>query len=934
MEFTLTLDKKVQARIDAGRCINCRECSRICPTGAIDEYQKAVSGIFSEGGCDAVKDSCSTACPMGVIPQAVASLVRNGEPQKAYRHIIGENPLAWICAEVCSYPCYESCKLCNIGREPLDMRILERDVVRQGEPAEYSFTKPAFDRVAIIGGGPAGIMAAFELRRAGYRPVIFEKRDRLGGAMSWGIPDFRLNKERMHEEIDRLIDTGIEVRYNHILGANYNLRQIWEEGFAAVLLATGRTESMRPSVENYSGKGVYDATELLREINDGGYSRREQESAPEGLESMGERVIVIGGGRLAADTAQLLASTGRQITCMVPAAEGSSSAAAGSSSATAGSNNAAASSNRTTAGSNNTAAGSNRNAAEAEARVLGISDHTRQVCEAAGIEVRDVTGVRQIIKSPEGVRAVEILDGNHATNVFCDAVVYAFGRKCNMERIINVETHPDGCVRVDAAGRTNKEKIYACGEVTGQAFSVVEALAAGRMAARAIDADLRGAGETVTVPFFLDAPAGETIYPENIPWEEERDAIGYPGEGASTGDIIPILRSAGVAEEMPEYFRDEGPESAPGVASVAVIGGGIAGIAAAIALAKKGVRPTIMEKTNRLGGSCRWLATNRRFDRVRMDRELEKVEASGIRVLYDTSGGVKPDIMELLRSYDAVLFAVGETAGVKPDIPGAQARGVFDIVTLMQELNNERIPADLGSRTVVVGSDETSVDIARALKRICPDVTLLSDCGRGKLQIKTSSVDLLLEEGINIVTGVTVSEINTDKGRITGVGCTITDTGSSLGVPCDTVVYAEGRKPDLTTISLKNLYLDLDEKGYIKVNSRLAASMRGVFAIGDYNMSSVDAGKAGAAAVMNYLDHLDQAVVVEHFRPEEMATEHERLQGKAVDLRSGQEARTPQQEAVRCISCGYHKAEEQLCLGCGICQKYCPTGAIWMEGLS
>ena len=102
MEFTLTLDKKVQARIDTGRCINCRECSRICPTGAISEYQKTVSGLFSGGETGRVTDSCSTGCPMGIIPQAVAGLVRDGEPDKAYMHIMEQNPLAWICAEVCS----------------------------------------------------------------------------------------------------------------------------------------------------------------------------------------------------------------------------------------------------------------------------------------------------------------------------------------------------------------------------------------------------------------------------------------------------------------------------------------------------------------------------------------------------------------------------------------------------------------------------------------------------------------------------------------------------------------------------------------------------------------------------------------------------------------------------------------------------------------
>lgn len=887
MEFTLTLDKKVQARIDAGRCINCRECSQICPTGSIAEYQKMVSGIFSREGMAAVKDSCSMGCPMGIIPQTVAALVRDDAYEKAYRHIISQNPLAWVCAEVCSYPCYESCKLRNIGRDPLDMRILERDVVRQGKPPAYDFTKPAFDRIAVVGGGPAGIMAAFELRKAGYRPVIFEKRDRLGGAMSWGIPDFRLDKEVLHQQIDRLIDTGIEVRYNHVLGENYSMDQLWEEGFAAVLLAIGKSHPRLPGGGFDPERGVYDAGQILREVNDGGYSSREEKTAPPGIYTMGENVMVVGGSRMAADTAQLLASTGRQVTCLVPESGG-----------------------------------------------VDFPEETSRVLEAAGIRIRRLTDVCQVIKDPEGVKAVEVVDGSHATNLFCDAVVYALGRRCDVENISKVETHPDGSIRADAIGRTNKERIYACGEVTGATGSVVEALAAGRMAARAIDADLRGAGETVNTPDFRDAPAGETIYPENILWEQETDAIGAYGEEAATGDISAVLQNAGITEDMPQFFKDDGPETSPEEKKVAVIGGGIAGVTAAIALAKKGVRPTIYEKTSRLGGSARWLATNRRFDRSRLDRELDRVEASGIPVIYNAAGGVKPDILEMLRRFDAILFAVGETVGEIPDLSGASQRGVYDIVSLMQNLNNGRRPVDLGSRAVVAGSDDFSVDAARALKRICPDVTLLSDCGRGKLQIKTGAVDLLLEEGINIVTGVKIDRIKGKHGAVTGVDCRILSTGSSLGVPCDTVVFGQGRKPDLTTISLKNLYLDLDEKGYIKVNSRLAASMRGVFAIGDFNMSSVDAGRAAAAAVMNYLNQEDQAVVIEHFRPEEMAVEHERLQGRDVDLRSGQDKRTPLREAHRCIDCGYHKALEARCIGCGICQKHCPVGAIWMEGLS
>ena len=888
MKFTVTVDKKVQARIDAGRCVNCGECGEICPTGAIREFQKDVSGVFASGVGRMIQDSCSCGCPLGIIPQTVAALVREGACEKAYRHITAHNPMPGICAESCRYPCSESCRLVNLGEEPINIRLIEREAVSRGEPVEYDFTSPAFDRIAVIGGGPAGIMAAFTLRQSGYRPVIFEKRDRLGGAASWGISDSRLDKKKMHAEIDRLIDTGIEVRYGYALGENYSLRQLREEGFAAVILAIGNSDPAESAVRGMNSKGVFEAIDILKEINDGGLSEKEEKTAPAGLRTMGERVVVIGSGDTAIDTVQLLCETARQVTCIRQMSR--------------------------------------------ESRP--VPAETLRALEDAGASYLEVGQVRQIISDPDGVKAVEIETDGRATNLFCDAVVIAAGRKCRTEHIVNAATTPEGSIRVDAHHRTNKKGLYACGEMTGESNSLAEAMASGRAAARTVDADLRGEELETRQERFLRAPAGETIYPENLVKQSRTEAVGIPGKEPASSDIVPILRSAGIPEEMPVFFRDEGPEEEAGYKKAAIVGGGIAGVTAALSLAKKGIRPTIYEKTSRLGGSCRWLATNRRFDRSMIDREMKKIEESGIRVMYNTSAGIQPDILKLLREYDAVLFAIGETAGKKPEIPGADAKGVFDIVSLMQLLNIGSDTPEIGKRAVVAGSDETSVDAARALKRICDDVTLLSDCGRGKLQIKTQAVQMLLEEGINIVTGVTVSQINTKHGGVTGVSCKVLENGSSLGVPCDTVVFGEGKQPDLMTISLKNLYLDLDEKGYIKTNSRLMASMRGVFAIGDFNMSSIDAGKAGAAAVSNYLNDEDRAVVVEHFRPEEMAIEHERIQGSRLRKEEKPAGIAPQAEAARCIECGYHKPEESRCIGCGICMRYCSVGAIWMEGQS
>lgn len=885
MDFTLNIDKKAQARINPGRCINCGECGRICPTDAISEYQKAVSGLFSANTRDMIESSCSVGCPMGIIPQTVASFVRSGQTAKAYKHIAERTPMPWVCSEVCTGPCYSHCKLVNVDEEPIDMHALEKASVRDGERINYDFTTPAYDKVAVIGGGPAGIMAAFELRRMGYRPVIFEKRDRLGGAMSWGIPDIRLDKKAMHAEIDHLIDTGIEVRYNYALGENFDISRIWSEGFAACLIATGKSRPEENTLKGANCKGVFQAIDLLRQINDGGYSESEKEKAPEGLDEMGEKIIVTGKGSLVTEAAVVLAAHGKDVTVLI-----------------------------------------DDEAAESDMKTGHKS------LEEMGVKCTRITAVRQVISDADGVKALEIMNEDRPSNIFCDGIVVAFGRRSEVEHTSMVEASPEGVIRIDQAYRTNRERIYACGEVAGSRESVIEAMAQGRRAAFAIDRDLRAMGAEEDKAAFYPAYDGETIYPENILKDRDFRALGKPGED-SVEDIVSVLRSAGVQENMPVYFEDRGPEDDEGRKKVAVIGGGVAGIAASIAFAKRGVRATIFEKTSRLGGRCRWLSTNRRYDRDKMDRETAKVEAAGINVIYNASGGIRPDLAELVKEYDGVLLAIGESAPSRPEIPGAKATGAFDIVSLMKQLNNGRLPKQIGKKAVVIGSDDLSIDMARALKRFCEEVTLLTLCGKGKFQVTTSAARLVTEEGINLVTGVEVTEIQVKDGLVDGVKCNVISKGSSLGIPCDTVVFGEGKAPDLETLALRNLYLDLDEDGYVKTNSKLATNMRGVFAIGNFNMSSADAGRAGAATVCNYLFGENEPVVVETFHPEEMAVEHEMISGKTGIIEQQEAPLTLMDEGERCINCGYHQSDETRCIGCGICQKYCPTGAIWMEGI-
>ena len=239
MDFSLTIDKKVQAAVNSKLCINCGKCRELCPTGAMQEQQKTVSCIFADCGegigknspvqyfqeakAFAAESACSIGCPLGIVPQAVATCIKADDIEGAYRLISEKNPLPWICSQVCDHFCQDMCKRGNLIDAPLNMRALEDYVIGKVQPKTYKYTHRIHEKIAVIGGGPAGITAAFDLSKAGYSVTIFEKSEKLGGAMSWGIPTFRFDKAKMMAEIERIISPGIDVRYNCDIGKNFTL---------------------------------------------------------------------------------------------------------------------------------------------------------------------------------------------------------------------------------------------------------------------------------------------------------------------------------------------------------------------------------------------------------------------------------------------------------------------------------------------------------------------------------------------------------------------------------------------------------------------------------------------------------------------------------------------------------------------------------------
>lgn len=190
--------------------------------------------------------------------------------------------------------------------EPVNMQELESYVLSKVIPQNYKYTNRGYEKIAIIGGGPAGITAAFDLATAGYKVTIFERDQKLGGAVNWGIPEFRLDKKLLDEEIGRVISSSIDVRYGYTVGETVTMDDIWAEGFSACLIAVGASKGSKLDIDGVSGRRVYDAVSVLRSLN--GADKGDNEP------DLGENIVIIGGGsRMAIDTARLLTRKGKNV---------------------------------------------------------------------------------------------------------------------------------------------------------------------------------------------------------------------------------------------------------------------------------------------------------------------------------------------------------------------------------------------------------------------------------------------------------------------------------------------------------------------------------------------------------------------------------------------------------------------------------------------
>lgn len=248
---------------------------------------------------------CSKGCPIhNEIPQFIAE-VKQGNFGKAAEHIRHNSWLPGICGRVCprEKQCEGSCVLGRKGR-PVAIGKLERFVSDMDFAMHLGNAKKKGTpqgKVAIIGSGPAGLAAAYELAHRQYEVTVFERAEEPGGMLLYGIPAFRLHKEYIYREIERLETLGVQFRYETALGKDLTIDSLFADGYDAIFLGIGTSAAWSLGVEHDTLPGVVDAQQFLHQLQQVQLGLRKQEDLPI---QAGDTVVVVGAGNVAIDAAR------------------------------------------------------------------------------------------------------------------------------------------------------------------------------------------------------------------------------------------------------------------------------------------------------------------------------------------------------------------------------------------------------------------------------------------------------------------------------------------------------------------------------------------------------------------------------------------------------------------------------------------------------
>lgn len=435
-------------------CTTCGRCETACPNGvAILEIVRTLRAMVPEGAVDD-PPRCIQGCPAAIDVPGYLRLIAQQNPHQAYELILQCAPFPGVLGRICPHPCESVCRRAEVNQS-VAICALKRFVADRA--GEMSLGASAVDKetgrtVAIVGAGPAGLTAAFFLRKKGHSVTVFEGADQPGGMLRYGVPRFRLPTDVLDKEIDQVLSLGIELKSNARLGVDIELDSLNDE-HDAVFLALGLQNSRRIPLDGADNDGVLWGIEFLRDVA--------QDKAPE----VKENLVVIGGGDVAVDVALTARRLGaKQVTmiCLESADE--------------------------------------------------MPAHTWEIDMARdeGIDLLNSWGPERIVVQDgkvcgvDLVRCTAVFDAHGAFNPSfsdehrhseADQVILAVGQTSDFAGLSLHEIVRDGLAVVnDETLITNRPGVFAGGEMATGPGSMVDAIAQGKRAAASIDRFLGGDG--------------------------------------------------------------------------------------------------------------------------------------------------------------------------------------------------------------------------------------------------------------------------------------------------------------------------------------------------------------------------------------------------------------------------------------------------------
>jgi NADH-quinone oxidoreductase subunit F len=432
------------------------------------------------------KSPCQHTCPVGMDIPTYLELIQANCLDEAWEVLKETNPFPSVCGRVCSHPCEAKCRRGDADA-PVAIRDLKRyitDHANRLKQEPIPITRK--ERIAVVGGGPSGLTAAYELKKRGYAVTVLDDKEKPGGMLRYGIPSFRLPREVLDAEIQDLLDTGIELKSGTCVGKDVTMASLVSD-FDAVYLAVGAHESWTTGTPGEDAEGVLGAVAFLKDVNAG---KRV---------AVGKNVVVVGGGLTAMDAARTARRLGAEkvtvayrrtlLEMPVPPEELTECAA------------------------------ENIRVMELVAPTAYTTDNGRVTGVSLGKMVLgafDDSGRRRpILSSEEG----ELIPA--------DTVIMAIGNKADLAFVgsFQADLVAKNRIVVTRGGRTTHDQIFAGGDIIDGSSLVIEAIRDGQKSASAIDSAIR-------------AKNGEP--PWRAPARKRRDVTLDPVEGADQFPRTPL----------------------------------------------------------------------------------------------------------------------------------------------------------------------------------------------------------------------------------------------------------------------------------------------------------------------------------------------------------------------------------------------------------